>query len=181
MYELRDMPEKTTTGDLNGRGVGVTGVDSGGRTIRLFSGALAALQEVYDGNHAPMRLAVASSADTPLAVKIGKAAMKVLEIVPGVSFYSLLMQGWEDERHLQIGRTPPLSSDKSRTHFPALREATGIPYDQMLFFDDSEWSDHCRMVETNCPGVVTQRTPRGMTLQEFHNGLNKFAKAKAAP
>eukprot|EP00965_Chrysotila_dentata_P135764 4488029-Pleurochrysis_carterae.AAC.3 len=45
--DLRDMPEKTTTGDLNGRGVGVTGVDSGGRTIRLFSGALAALQAIF--------------------------------------------------------------------------------------------------------------------------------------
>ena len=96
----------------------------------------------------------------------------------------MLIRGFEDgpwqeeaERgpaNLQIGRQPPLSSDKSRTHFPALRDATGVPYDQMLFFDDSVWSDHCRMVESNCKGVVTQRTPRGMQAIEWRNGLKKF-------
>ena len=72
----------------------------------------------------------------------------------------------------------PLRSDKSKTHFPLLREATGIPYEQMIFFDDSNWSDHCRIVETNCKGVVTQRTPRGMQIGEWDNGLKKFAEAK---
>ena len=66
-------------------------------------------------------------------------------------------------------------SNKAQTHFPILREATGVPYDGMLFFDDSNWSDHCRIVEANCKGVVTQRTPRGMTVQEWENGLKKFA------
>jgi hypothetical protein len=32
-----------------------------------------------------MRLAAASSANTPLAVKIGRAAMQILEVVPGVT------------------------------------------------------------------------------------------------
>ena len=41
-------------------------------------------------------------------------------------------------------------------------------------------SDHCAMVERACPGVVTQRTPRGMTAQEWRNGLKKFADAAAA-
>ena len=38
---------------------------------------------------------------------------------------------------VQIGRQPPLSSDKSATHFPTLLRETGVPYDEMLFFDDS--------------------------------------------
>ena len=76
---------------------------------------------------------------------------------------------------LQIGRSPPLSSNKAQTHFPILREATGVPYDGMLFFDDSNWSDHCGIVERNCPGVVTQRTPRGMTEFEWEQGLKKYA------
>ena len=38
-------------------------------------------QEVHDGVHGEMRLAVASSADTPRAVEIGKAAMKILEVM----------------------------------------------------------------------------------------------------
>ena len=96
-------------------------------------------------------------------------------MVPGVTVKEVLLEGWDDERCLQIGRSPPLSSNKAQTHFPILREATGVPYDGMLFFDDSNWSDHCRIVETNCKGVVTQRTPRGMTIQEWENGLKKFA------
>mmetsp|Transcript_9662 Transcript_9662/g.29418 ORF Transcript_9662/g.29418 Transcript_9662/m.29418 type:complete len:151 (+) Transcript_9662:547-999(+) len=102
----------------------MSGVDK----IAIFPGALRALQEVHDGVHGEMRLAVASSADTPRAVEIGKAAMKILEIVPGKTFYDVLMRGWEPgyEGHLQVGRSPPLSSDKSKTHFPILKEATGV-------------------------------------------------------
>jgi len=37
-------------------------------------------QEVHDGKHGAMRFAVASSADTPRAVEIGKAAMRILEV-----------------------------------------------------------------------------------------------------
>ena len=33
-------------------------------------------------------------------------------------------------------------------------------YDEMLFFDDSMWSDHSMKERAWCPGV-TQRTPRG--------------------
>jgi magnesium-dependent phosphatase 1 len=49
------------------------------------------------------------------------------QVVPGVSFYDVLVRGWVagTTAHLQIGRTPPLSSDKSETHFPILREQTG--------------------------------------------------------
>lgn len=114
--------------------------------------------------------------------QIGRAAMLLLEVVPGVTLYEVFMRGWEGdfdgsggEPNLQIGRTPPLSSDKSKTHFPRLRDLTGTPYEDMLFFDDSNWSDHCRIVGTNCKGVVTQRTPRGMTLVEFETGLQRWA------
>ena len=193
MYELYDIPkvgECEVRGDLNGRGKGVTGVRSGGDVIRLFPGALLGLQECADGMHDGMRLAVASSADTPLAEEIGRAAMRMLEVLPGLTVYDVLVRGFEDapmqeppERgpiNLQIGRQSPLSSDKSRTHFPTLQAATGVPYEQMLFFDDSAWSDHCAMVERACPGVVTQRTPRGMQVTEWRNGLRKYAAAAAA-
>ncbi|KAH8094157.1 hypothetical protein JL720_4149 [Aureococcus anophagefferens] len=168
MYTLDDMPSTPIRGDLNARGEGVVGVKSGLETIRLFPGALRALQECHDGAHDPSRLAVASSADTPLAASIAHAALSILEVVPGVT------------DHIKIGRAPPLSSDKSKTHFPLLREATGVDYDGMLFFDDSNWSDHCRIVAQNCPGVVTQRTPRGMQHSEFVAGLKKYADAQAA-
>ena len=34
------------------------------------------------------------------------------------------------------------------------------------------------MVERACPGVVTQRTPRGMQATEWRNGLRKFAQTR---
>ena len=179
MYTLGAMPDRPIIGDLGGRGEGVVGVHSGGDIIRIYPGALLAMQEVADGKYPDMRLAVASSADTPLAERIGRAAMEMLEVLPGLTMKEVLCRGFEEPYdNLQIGRQPPLSSDKSRTHFPILRDATGVPYEEMLFFDDSMWSNHCAMVETNCEGVVTQRTPRGMQTNEWYNGLKKFAQAK---
>jgi len=63
MYELWDMPsaDSVTRGNLNGRGEGVTGVYSGSSLIRMFPGALVALQECHDGVHEGLKLAVASS------------------------------------------------------------------------------------------------------------------------
>jgi magnesium-dependent phosphatase 1 len=112
------------------------------------------------------------------AVRIGKAAMGILEVLPGVTLKDAFLTaggGFGDERNLQIGRSAPLSSNKSETHFPILREGTGVPYDQMLFFDDCNWSDHCSIVERVCQGVVTQRTPQGMTTAEWEEGMRKFA------
>lgn len=124
------------------------GCKSGRSTITLFDGALHALRQIHKGVHPEMRCAAASSADTPQAVAIGRAALGILEVVPGVTVREVLATGWPDgfEGNVQIGRTPPLSSDKSATHFPLLLEKTGIPYAEMLFFDDCNWGDHCAKV-----------------------------------
>ena len=181
MFTLSEMPSEGVRGDLNGRGEGVVGVRSGSDVIRLFPDALRVLQEFWDGEHDPTLLAVASSADTPFAASIAQAALDMLEIVPGVTLREVLCRGHPDglSDHIRIGRTPPLSSDKSKTHFPLIREATGVAYDDMLFFDDSNWSDHGAIVSRNWPGVVAQRTPRGLRYSEFVTGLKKFAAAKS--
>lgn len=177
-FTLSNMPGDTVMGDLNGRGRGVVGVKSGSDTIKLFPGALQALQEFADGDLDPARLAVASSADTPFAAEIAQSALRILEVLPGVTVRDVLGRGWpkDFEGNVWIGRTKPLSSDKSRTHFPLLKEATGIDYDKMIFFDDSNWSDHCLMVHQNCPGVVTQRTPRGMQYSEWKLAFSNYDK-----
>ena len=67
--------------------------------------------------------------------------------------FDVLTADFPDGCNLQIGRQPPLSSDKSRTHFPIIQRETGVPYDEMLFFDDSVWSDHCmfqRLFTASC-------------------------------
>ena len=67
-----------------------------------------------------------------------------------------------------------------RAQFPALKKATGVAYDAMLFFDDCNWGDHCAMVAQGCTekasgkGVVTVRTPRGLGEPEWRRGLEAF-------
>lgn len=180
MYTLDQIPDKgdVIMGKLNEKDTGVRAVKSGYEEIKLFPAALSILQDFYRGSYGPnMRIAAASSADTPRAVAIGRAAMELLEIFPGVTMRKVFAKGWEDgfEGNLQIGRTPPLSSDKAATHFPILQRETGISYDKMIFFDDCLWGDHCTNVAKKCPGVVTQSTPRGLTEREWKLALTAYA------
>lgn len=178
MYELREVPTHASTvrGTLNGDEQGVTGVRSGDHLIRLFPASLAILRLFYLDAFPGMRIAAASSADTPHAVRIGRAAMGLLEVLPGVTLRQVFAKGWPEGfgGNLQIGRSPPLSSDKAETHFPLLRGETGVSYMDMLFFDDCNWGDHCANVERECPGVTVQRTPRGLQLAEWEAGLASF-------
>lgn len=57
--------------------------------------------------------------------------------------------------------------DNKAKHFKSLHEASGVAYGDMLFFDDCNWSDNCRDVEWACPGVVTVKTPDGLTPEKW--------------
>ena len=185
MYTLRDIvdPARSVRGDLgNGVGEGVVSAMSGNTAITINPGALRALQDFHAGKYQGMRIAAASSADTPLAVRIGRSALDVLEIVPGVTARAVFAIGWPEgfDGNMQIGRTPPLSSNKSQTHFPILRRETGVGYDRMLFFDDCNWGDHCAAVANGCRdemtglGPVVVRTPRGLQVAEWEKGLELY-------
>jgi magnesium-dependent phosphatase 1 len=185
MYEMPSVPSPNDVvlGDLNGRGEGVIGVMSGRNRISLHRGSLMSLQEHADGKYPGMKVAFASSADTPFAEKIGRASLKLLEVLPGLTVWDLAVgRDWEGADHNQIGRQPPLSSNKARSHFPRLKKATGIRYDRMLFFDDCNWGDHCGMVAKGCKeadtgmGPATVRTPRGLGEKEWQLGLETYAK-----
>lgn len=184
MYELDEIP--TTASIIRGKlkpddAEGVIAVTSGYDQIRIFPDALAILQQYQRGEFPDtVRIAAASSADTPRAVSIGRAAMGLLEVVPGVTLRQTFARGWPIgfEGNLQLGRTPPLSSNKAETHFPLLKAATGIEYSDMVFFDDCNWGDHCANVAQACPGVVTQRTPRGLRRSEWDAALTSFRAAK---
>jgi magnesium-dependent phosphatase 1 len=67
---------------------------------------------------------------------------------------------------------------KGRAHFPALREASGIAYDRMLFFDDCGYVDNAADVARCCPGVACVRTPDGLTEAHFDRALAAFAEGK---
>jgi len=164
-------------------------------------------------NNSHTHYTLCSSADTELAERIGRAALKLLEVVPGTTVWDLVVKrDWDGEDVNQIGRRPPLSANKSSTHFPILRELTRIRYDRQLFFDDcqvsrgvcsaatgqtsprtpstlahtswrtyAQWGDHCGQVERACKeaktgrGVVTVRTPYGLGVEEWEEGLAKYA------
>ena len=178
MYELEEVP--TVASRVFGKlpdGEGVVAVRSGYEEIRLFPDALVLLRDFcLDRFPSRMRIAAASSADTPRAVQIGRAAMGLLEVLPGVSLRKVFSKGWPEgfEGNLQIGRSPPLSSNKAETHFPLLRQETGVDYKDMIFFDDCIWGDHCGNVERLCPGVVTQRTPRGLRRGDWDSCISAF-------
>lgn len=48
-----------------------------------------------------------------------------------------------------------------------MHKASGIAYEDMLFFDDCIYGDNCRDVEWACPGVVTVKTPEGLTPEKW--------------
>mmetsp|Transcript_11700 Transcript_11700/g.29630 ORF Transcript_11700/g.29630 Transcript_11700/m.29630 type:complete len:268 (-) Transcript_11700:146-949(-) len=187
MYEMPALPSKTVTGPLgtNGVGEGVTGAYSGRNKISMHPGSMVALQEHAAGEKYPgMKVCFASSADTPFAEKIGRATLKLLEVLPGVTVWDLVLKDWDGEDVNQIGRQPPLSSNKAQTHFPRIRKLTGIPYNKMLFFDDCNWGDHVGMVgrgctEDNGEGVVGHRTPRGLSVADWYKGLELYKKARS--
>lgn len=144
MYTLEHIPCEPVHGDLGGgHGEGVVGVRSGPSVVvSLYPHARRVLQEIHAQRHttyAGMRLAAASSADTPFAARCGRACLATLEVVPGVTVEEMLAHGHDDSgEHLQIGRTGRLSADKV-THFTLIRAGTGIAFEGMLFFDDCNW------------------------------------------
>lgn len=177
MYELRKTPSEPVMGDLNGRGRGVVGVKSGSDIVRLFPGALQALQDFADGKFGEnTKIAAASSADNASAVNNAHASLRTLEVLPGLTMKSLFARGFPEgfTGNLQIGRSGKLSSNKT-THFRELKTNCKIAWDKMVFFDDCNWGNNCATVERGCPGVVTQRTPNGLTYDEFNACLTKYA------
>eukprot|EP00586_Coscinodiscus_wailesii_P003926 CAMPEP_0172485266 /NCGR_PEP_ID=MMETSP1066-20121228/13227_1 /TAXON_ID=671091 /ORGANISM="Coscinodiscus wailesii, Strain CCMP2513" /LENGTH=224 /DNA_ID=CAMNT_0013250409 /DNA_START=75 /DNA_END=749 /DNA_ORIENTATION=+ len=134
----------------------------GGPTVHLFPGARATLRElVLNSHYADVTVALASSSLEP---DYSHMCLDI-EIVPGMSLMDVVS-------YAQIGRTGRLSPRKT-SHFGLLREESGFSFEEMLFFDDCNWGDHVADLE-NALGVVGQRTPRGLQLSEFYEGLEKY-------
>ncbi len=126
MFEMDAIPTESDAviGDLNGRGNGCVGVMSAGDKISLHQGALVALQEHADGTYPGMRIALASSANTPFAERVGRKALAMLEVVPGLTVWDLLMRDWDGVDVNQIGRQAPLSPNKAATRVSRHRAHT---------------------------------------------------------
>ncbi|KAM5239760.1 uncharacterized protein RBU33_026018 isoform 2-T3 [Hipposideros larvatus] len=63
------------------------------------------------------------------------------------------------------------------THFERLQQKTGVPFCQMIFFDDETRN----IVDVSKLGVTCILVQNGMSLQTLTQGLESFAKAQARP
>lgn len=102
--------------------------------LKLFPGALFALQQYLDGRDSYFKntkLAVASTAVTATSVQIAHQSLSLLEVKPGVSVREVLSIGWEHKGsefsgNIKIGRSAPLTTSKAKSHFPLIQQETGI-------------------------------------------------------
>ncbi|KXZ45106.1 hypothetical protein GPECTOR_58g555 [Gonium pectorale] len=61
------------------------------------------------------------------------------------------------------------------THFKAIHKDSGIPYEDMIFFDNERWN----ITECARLGITCIYTPRGMTREAWEKGLTEFAMSRA--
>jgi len=144
------------------------GVCAGRDTVKLFSGAQAILRLILeDQRFASTKVAVASSTTEPAF------ANRCLDVLPAD------MSGLREERVADvIDYRQVYPGRKGGQHFPALHKESGIPYDQMIFFDDCTYGDNCGDVARACSGVTCVRTPDGLTEALFQLGLEAWAAGK---
>ena len=144
-------------------GGGGGGVDND-EMVELYPGARLALRELaLNPKYRHVQIAVASSSLEP---SYSRACIHGIEIVPDVTMKDMI-------RYAQIGREGKLTSRKT-SHLKLIHEESGgVPYGEMLFFDDCNWGDHVGDLN-RALGVVGVRTPNGLTLEEFHRGLELY-------
>eukprot|EP00667_Euglena_gracilis_P025583 EG_transcript_30111 len=169
MHELARPPAEAVVGDLGGGQQGVVGLRAGRDVVRLHSGALIALQQLC--TDPLLQSVIVAAASTSLEPTYAHSCLDGLEILPGTTVGSRFA-------HRMIGRSGRLTARKT-SHFRELHREAGVPYEEMLFFDDCNWGDHCRDV-AEAYGVVTQRTPAGLIEKDWYAGLQKFANARCS-
>ena len=182
MHELSGMPSICVEGPLDPNDtdspLGTVGMkvpsrrrggwgNSDEEIVELYPGARLALRElVTSPKYAQVKIAVAS---TSLEPSYSHACINGIEIVDGVTMKEVIS-------YSQIGREGQLTSRKTG-HFKLLQKKSGIPYSEMLFFDDCNWGDHVGDLQETY-GVLGVRTPNGLQLDEFHQGLEKYRKRR---
>jgi len=98
------------------------------------------------------------------ATKLARQALNLLLVPPKTG---------EDEPVLAIEFFDQLEiyPGSKLAHFKQLHKKTGLPYSEMLFFDDEE-----RNSEVEELGVTFCLVPRGMNDKVFENGLSRWRK-----
>ncbi|KAG5175452.1 magnesium-dependent phosphatase-1 [Tribonema minus] len=140
-------------------------VKAGRDTVKLFPGAVVALRELRSEERFKDTLVAAASSTSHRDYAM--RCLQMFEVEPGVKMRDVIT----------LKEIYPSSKVK---HFRALQAATGLRYDEMLFWDDCNWGNNCAEVERGCPGVVTMKTPDGLTVDKWRQALDKYARTAAA-
>ena len=185
MHELSGMPSKPIEGPLDPNNpdspLGTIGLavprgkrggwgsynDDDEEVVELYHGARLALRELISNpEYKNIQIGVAS---TSLEPSYSRACIAGIEISQEIYLKDIIS-------YAQIGRSGQLNSRKVN-HFKFIHEESGVPYEDMLYFDDCNWGDHVRDVQNEF-GVVGVRTPCGLRLEDFHEGMQLFAEEK---
>ncbi|CAM9387145.1 unnamed protein product [Scytosiphon promiscuus] len=155
LFELRSPPTRLDEASNS--------ILAGPDRLKMFKGAELALQELSTQERfSDTQVAVASSTSRR---EWALTCLGLLQVSPGVAVGDIV-------------KYREIYPDNKARHFKSLQAASGIAYEDMLFFDDCNWGDNCRDVEWGCPGVVTTKTPNGLTPEKWAEGLAKFAETK---
>mmetsp|Transcript_22457 Transcript_22457/g.48682 ORF Transcript_22457/g.48682 Transcript_22457/m.48682 type:complete len:196 (-) Transcript_22457:1313-1900(-) len=131
--------------------------DQRGTPITVFDGASYALSEINRmKKEMPLQVAISSRTDEPSwAYQI----MKWVVAADGTPLSKCF-----DENLIEISY-----ADKS-THFESLNRKTGIPFEDMVFFDNEHWN----IQSVGQLGVKCYHTPNGMTREDWSQCLEDF-------
>lgn len=158
MFELDGAP---TRFDAKADGIATTGSD----VVRLFPGARNVLHRLLvEPQFQNVQVGVASSTTEP---SYATTCLENLPIDPtgdrGERVADII-----DFREIYYG-------NKGLDHFPQIKQASGVDFQDMIFFDDCIYGDNCGIVARHCPGILSVRTPNGLTEKLFEAGLRAFA------
>mmetsp|Transcript_31370 Transcript_31370/g.67744 ORF Transcript_31370/g.67744 Transcript_31370/m.67744 type:complete len:200 (+) Transcript_31370:81-680(+) len=141
---------------------GKIATDRRGTPITVFDGASHALSEINrmkkDKNtEMDLRVAISSRTDEP---SWAYQLMKWLVADDGMP----LSKCFHEENLIEISY-----QDKTR-HFESLNRKTGIPFEEMAFFDNEFWN----VQSVSQLGVKCYHTPNGMTKEDWNACLEEF-------
>ena len=120
------------------------------------SHALSEINRLKKEKNLPIQAAISSRKDEP---SWAKKCMEWLVVDDGTSLNRCFHKNLIEISY----------SDKAR-HFESLHRKTGIPFDQMCFFDNEHWN----IRGVSQLGVKCFHTPDGMTVEAWNSALDAF-------
>mmetsp|Transcript_20145 Transcript_20145/g.77121 ORF Transcript_20145/g.77121 Transcript_20145/m.77121 type:complete len:183 (+) Transcript_20145:63-611(+) len=135
--------------------------DASGTRMRIFEGARVALQELaQDERFRDVKVGYASRTHYP---EWAGECLELLEVADAGTLK-------------EVGDLEEIYPGDKQTHFACFRKASGIAYEDMLFFDNER--RNCTSVARL--GVTCLCTPSGMTTAAWRQGLRDFHEAALA-